>query len=201
MFKPAIKSTQYFQPTFSKREQIKVINNAFQSLSFRGKKGYPSYLQTKPQRHTKKEDWGKRPFMETTYGAILCIKKKSSNDLYALVQGRYTGKWSFPKGHSNDGERPIDCTMREVGEETGIDKLPEPSEYLQVGYGNYFIFYLSEQVPLIPRDTHEIMDTKWVTLDEMENMPLNADASLYRKKLLSGLLSQLPKRGELMSGI
>jgi 8-oxo-dGTP pyrophosphatase MutT (NUDIX family) len=75
--------------------------------------------------------------------------------------------------------------LREVAEETGIDELPEPSEYLQVGYGNYFVFYLDEPIPLIPRDTNEIMDTKWVTLDEMEKMALNADASLYRKKLKS----------------
>jgi hypothetical protein len=27
------------------------------------------------------------------------------------------------------------------------------------------------------------MDTKWVTVDEMERMPLNADASLFRKQL------------------
>ena len=73
--------------------------------------------------------------------------------------------------------------MREVGEETGIDKLPDPLEYLQIGYGNYFVFDLKESNPLNPRDTQEIMDTKWVSLDEMERMSLNADASLYRKKL------------------
>ena len=178
MFEPALKSTPYFQPTFSKPEQMRVINRAFQSLSFRGKRGYPSDILNKPQKQPKRDS-----VKQKTYGAILCIKSKSGNDLYALVQGSYTGKWSFPKGHSNEGERPIECTLREVAEETGIDELPEPTEYLQVGYGNYFLFYLDEASPLIPRDTHEIMDTKWVTLDEMEKMPLNADASLYRKKL------------------
>ena len=49
---------------------------------------------------------------QKTYGAILIYKDK-----YALVQGRYTGKWSFPKGHSNEGEKPIECTKREVEEE------------------------------------------------------------------------------------
>jgi NADH pyrophosphatase NudC (nudix superfamily) len=72
--------------------------------------------------------------------------------------------------------------LREVGEETGIDVLPEPTEYVQIGYGNYFVFNLKDIQPLIPRDTHEIMDTKWVTLEEMERMPLNADASLFRKQ-------------------
>jgi 8-oxo-dGTP pyrophosphatase MutT (NUDIX family) len=172
---------------------MRVVNKAFNSLSFRGKKGYPTNLITKPTKFPKQEvtkqktsnteDCGKRPFRAATYGAILCIKGETGKDLYALVQGSYTGKWSFPKGHSNEGEQPIECTLREVAEETGIDKLPEPSEYLQVGYGNYFVFYLTEPIPLIPRDTHEIMDTKWVTLEEMGRMPLNADASLYRKKM------------------
>jgi NADH pyrophosphatase NudC (nudix superfamily) len=71
--------------------------------------------------------------------------------------------------------------MREVGEETGIDELPTPIEYVQIGYGNYFVFNLDDQVPLIPRDTHEIMDTKWVTVEEMDRMPLNADVSQFKK--------------------
>ncbi len=161
---------------------MRVINKAFHSLSFRGKRGYPTDILTKPTKQPRKEQ-SLVPIKQKTYGAILCIKCKSGGDLYALVQGSYTGKWSFPKGHSNEGERPIECTLREVAEETGIDELPEPTEYLQVGYGNYFVFNLDEPIPLIPRDTHEIMDTKWVTLEEMEKMPLNADASLYRKKL------------------
>jgi 8-oxo-dGTP pyrophosphatase MutT (NUDIX family) len=157
---------------------MKEINKAFSSLSFRGNRGYSSKLMKKDSKHSISQRT-----RATTYGAILRIKIDNA-DLYALVQGRYTGKWSFPKGHSNEGESAIDCTMREVGEETGIDKLPEPIEYLQIGYGNYFVFNLKEPVPLIPRDTHEIIDTKWVTLEEMENMSLNADASLYRKQMI-----------------
>lgn len=189
MLEPALKSSPYFlvtksqsyHPHFSKLNKTNecfVINRAFNSLSFRGKKGYPTNLLIKE----KKPKQDKHPERSATYGAILCIR--GQDPLYALVQGSYTGKWSFPKGHSNEGERPLDCTLREVAEETGIDELPEPSEYLQVGYGNYFIFNLTEQIPLIPRDTNEIMDTKWVTLKEMENMSLNADVSLYRKRLL-----------------
>ena len=180
MFEPQLKSSPYFQHTLPKPEQMRVINKAFHSLSFRGKRGYPTDLLTKSVKQPVKQ-----PVKQKTYGAILCIREKSGQDLYALVQGSYTGKWSFPKGHSNEGELPIECTLREVAEETGIDELPKPTEYVQVGYGNYFIFNLDEPIPLIPRDTNEIMDTKWVTLDEMEKMALNADASLYRKKLKS----------------
>lgn len=169
------KPSPYFQ-----QPQMRVVNKAFNSLSFRGNKGYPTNIHIR----TQKKELVKRPFRTATYGAIICIKR-DKGDLYALVQGRYTGKWSFPKGHSNQNEQPLECTLREVAEETGIDKLPEPTEYLQVGYGNYYLFSLPDTIPLIPRDTHEIMDTKWVTLEEMEKMSLNADASLYRKQLMS----------------
>ena len=188
MIETFTKSSSYSVP--SHQNQCRVFNKAFQSLSFRGNKGYSNNLITK---QTKKaapslDELLNRNKRVATYGAILITKTISSvgkvEILYALVQGRYTGKWSFPKGHSNEGELPIVCALREVAEETGIDELPEPIEYLQVGYGNYYIFTLPDIIPLIPRDMNEIMDTKWVTLEEMERMPLNADASLYRKQLL-----------------
>lgn len=155
-----------------KQVYVRPQNNAFSSLSFRGNQGYAKALMTHPiTRRT------------PTYGGILCIKT-DKEPLYALVQGRYTGKWSFPKGHSNEGEHPFECTVREVGEETGIDELPEPADYIKVGYGHYYVFNLKEPIPLIPRDKKEIIDTKWVTLDEMTHLPLNADASMYRKQLM-----------------
>ena len=154
-----------------------MIDTAFNSLSFRGKRmwNYPRNTITRSNSKLKPK----------TYGAILCIKNNSYKDVYALVQGRYTGKWSFPKGHSNEGENPMECMRREVAEETGIVSLPEPIEYIQIGYGSYFVFNLPNRLILNPRDTHEIMNTKWVTLDEMEKMVLNADASIYRRKLKS----------------
>jgi 8-oxo-dGTP pyrophosphatase MutT (NUDIX family) len=170
------RESQNYTKLFQKTPNTNEVNKAFTSLSFRGNRGYSTKLINRAYKVSNSK--------HKTYGAILRIKLQTG-DLYALVQGRYTGKWSFPKGHSNEGESAIKCTLREVGEETGIDKLPEPTEYLQIGYGNYFVFNLEEPIALIPRDTNEIMDTKWVTLEEMESMSLNADASLYRKQLLA----------------
>ena len=178
MFEPVMRSSQLF----SESSNMKVFNKAFQSLSFRGNRGYSDNLITRSRKQVNKSDECRSQVRAATYGAILRTQREGE-DLYALVQGRYTGKWSFPKGHSNEGEEPFKCTMREVGEETGIDELPVPIDYVRVGYGNYFIFSLEEPLALIPRDTNEIMDTKWVTMEEMEKMPLNADASLYRKQL------------------
>ena len=163
-------------PPFCKTEMV--FNKAFSSLSFRGKRGYPTNILNKPATTTRQK--------VATYGAILKTTDPSTREtLYALVQGRYTGKWSFPKGHANEGEAPLECTMRELAEETGIDDLQSPDEYLHIGYGNYFVFNLSAEIPLIPRDTHEIMDTKWMTLEEMKETPLNADASQFLKMMTS----------------
>jgi 8-oxo-dGTP pyrophosphatase MutT (NUDIX family) len=165
---------------FSKKTHSEMIyqipvNKAFHSLSFRGKRGYPTNI-IEP-RHMKRER-----AKSNIFGGILSIKCEDGETRYALVQGRYTGKWSFPKGHSNEGEKPIECTKREIAEETGIDELPEPTEYKQCGYGHYFVFNLEKQEVLIPRDKNEIMDTKWVTLEEMKSLSLNADASMFVKR-------------------
>ena len=116
------------------------------------------------------------------YGGILYVKRETGEREYALVQGSYTGKWSFPKGHSNEGELPLECALREVGEETGIDELPQAQEYIRVGYGHYYVFELKERITLNPRDTKEVINTRWVTMEEMDELTLNADVTQYVQK-------------------
>ena len=121
----------------------------------------------------------KRQEKARIYGGILFVRRETGEKEYALVQGSYTGKWSFPKGHMDGQETPLECALREVGEETGIDVLPPPEEYLRVGYGHYYVFEMKEKVELNPRDTHEVMNTRWVTIEEMDGLSLNADVTQY----------------------
>ena len=137
------------------------MKTPFQSLSLRG--------QNKPPR-------------SRGDGGILYFKHNNRTE-YAIVQGRYTEKWSFPKGHSNDGETPLECSLREIAEEVGIDELPTPIEYLRIGHGNYYLFPLDHKVLLSPRDKHEVINTKWATIEEMEQLSLNVDVSKYVKRL------------------
>ena len=116
------------------------------------------------------------------YGGILRVSHSDPRqDQYAIVQGRYSGKWSFPKGHSNEGELPLECSLREIEEETGIKSLPDPIETMRFGYGNYHVFSLNEPVPLVPQDTYEIMSATWATIDDMGLLSLNVDVSRFVK--------------------
>ena len=113
-------------------------------------------------------------------------KDPNSNEIYyALIQGRYTGKWSFPKGHSNKGEEPYDCVKREVFEETGIQTLPNPTSDQRIGFGHYYIFDVETMYHLNPQDCKEVMDKRWVTQSELDGLQLNVDASYFKKSLVS----------------
>ena len=136
--------------------------------------------------------YGNRAFQSLTkptaprarvYGGILhTIHDDPTQVRYLLVQGRYSGKWSFPKGHSYEGEDPLTCAKREIAEETGQDILPEPVEYTRIGYGNYYVFICHTMFAPSPRDTGEIMGAEWVTLSEMAHLSLNVDVSRFQKK-------------------
>lgn len=116
------------------------------------------------------------------YGGILyLLHPDPSERRYALVQGRHTGKWSFPKGHINEGESSLSCAIREIAEETGCDVLPSPMDSIRVGYGLYYYFPIQNIFPLQPRDTEEVSNTRWVTLEEMEFLELNVDVNRFRR--------------------
>jgi hypothetical protein len=162
-------------------QQYKQVK-AFNSLAFKGKRGYSNiFLKGAQTEHTASLIPGQ--LQNKTYGGILQLKPLTGPIKYALVQGRYTEKWSFPKGHINEGETSTQCSFREIAEETGITLLPEPIQLIKLGYGNYYIFDIDFEIPLNPLDTNEIMDAKWVTLSEMDSLSLNADVSLFRKTL------------------
>ena len=116
-------------------------------------------------------------------------------DYYALVQGRHTGKWSFPKGHLQLGETGPECALREIAEETGLDEVDHARSIgtLFLHYGTYYLYECAGFDPLLPRDQKEIVHAKWMTLEEMRGVSLNADVSQFRKqrcRVLSWSLTQ-----------
>lgn len=166
---------------------VRQTPSAFKSLSFKGKKGYssPYIFQemsppiTQSQTEFKKLLEKKVLPRPRIYGAIVYCSKPNRTS-FILVQGRYTQKWSFPKGHMNKDEMPYNCALRELREETGL-QLSEPIGGKRVGYGMYYTFQVEEELQLNPADKNEIINTKWVTLDEMVTLNVNSDVNAFIK--------------------
>jgi 8-oxo-dGTP pyrophosphatase MutT (NUDIX family) len=113
------------------------------------------------------------------YGAVICSK----NNKYLLVQGRKTGKWSFPKGHTHRYETPFECVCREVSEEVGIEQLSKPIRGIPLRIGYYYYFKVDTEDTPQPRDNCEVCAAGWFSINEMKDMMLNIDASEYLRRL------------------
>jgi len=176
---------------------------SFRSLSTRSRRTFHIVLPNEPLHtgashtgasHTEPTATSTSVMKVPIYGGILHTVHEGI-DYYALVQGRHTGKWSFPKGHLQLGETGPECALREIAEETGMDEVDHTRSVgtLFLHYGTYYLYECSGFDPLLPRDQKEIIHAKWMTLEEMSKVPLNADVSQFRKqrcRLLAWSLTQ-----------
>lgn len=89
------------------------------------------------------------------------------------------GKWDLPKGKMEKNEKPADCALREVMEETGLKKV-KPCKFLTITYhtyheGTHFIlkeshWYLMKSKsgqPFTPQTEEGINEIKWVNKKEI----------------------------------
>lgn len=107
-----------------------------------------------------------------TYGAIL-LDEKMENVL--LVQGYWArSSWGFPKGKVNKEERPHDCAVREVQEETGFDisKLIDKEEYIDHCVNEqqirlYIITGVTKDTKFHPKTRKEIKSIEWFPINDL----------------------------------
>lgn len=168
-----------------------IKHQAFNSLSFRNSINKLCYNNDKFEKYKysyavkKCQITSVKPKTYNIYGVILrCVIKETQ--YFGLVQGRLTGKWSFPKGHSKEGETSTECIKRELQEETGLnlEHLPKESYTVCLQFGQYIVIDLDTEVALTPGDTKEIMETRWVSSSEMRDMRLNADVTEFMKSYI-----------------
>lgn len=116
-----------------------------------------------------------KPSTERVYGSI-CMTPQNR---ILLVRGRRSMKWSFPKGHKHSGESYLDCAVRETLEETGIYlEGVDPVSYQKLSVGEYYFFEVDEQETHI-RDTREVVEARWMTLDEIRGVYCNVDVNNF----------------------
>jgi len=113
-----------------------------------------------------------------------------------VVQGRKSGKWSFPKGHGRSRESPLDASVRELKEETGMNlKGVKPDDEIRFNSGTYFVFIVPDRLELVPEDTNEILDSMWVSLSRIRSLTTNKDlTSFYKNVNIDSLIKKVENR-------
>lgn len=92
------------------------------------------------------------------------------------------GKWDLPKGKLDKGEKLEDCAVREVEEETGLQKV-KLNAPLTITYHTYhegarfvlkeshwYTMKVSGDQQLVPQTEEDIQEIKWVTIREAEKL-------------------------------
>lgn len=125
-----------------------------------------------------------KPRSQKVFGVVAV----SPNKRILLVQGRCSGKWSFPKGHLDGCETGQECALRECIEETGIAMSGKPYTIRKLYAGEYF-FYKTDHEEVSPKhDKNEISEVGWFTLDEIRSLKHNADILNLISRINSGKL-------------
>lgn len=127
-------------------------------------------------------------------GGII-FKKEGKKILIALVLDSY-GKWTFPKGHIEKGEKPAAAAVREVGEETGLLKLEVVKLLDKIDYWfklkgelfHKFVYFYLMKAPspakLNPQIS-EIKKAEWLSLEETKKrLGYKKDLELLKKAVL-----------------
>ena len=115
--------------------------------------------------------------MNQVYGTIFMTPQGS----VLLVKGRHTGKWSFPKGHPNEGETEFEAAERETMEETGLRLSPYFDRIVHLATGTYYIVQTDERRGQ-PTDTNEVSELRWIPLSKLKSFPVNLDVNTFLRR-------------------
>ena len=101
------------------------------------------------------------------------------------------GQWNFPAGHVDELEKITDAAIREVKEETGLEvKLKGVLPICEIKKKSEIHVIIRFTAEIIGGeinfDGEEILDAKWFSIEELENMP---EDKLRDYKLFKSILN------------
>ncbi len=115
---------------------------------------------------------------EQSYGII--PMRKSDAGWEVLVVKHRSGHWSFPKGHPETIETPLETASRELKEETSLDVIKVLSEdLLEEKYVYRFkgelrdktvTYFIAEVNGQLKIDTHELDEARWAPVNQAANL-------------------------------
>jgi 8-oxo-dGTP pyrophosphatase MutT (NUDIX family) len=117
-------------------------------------------------------------------GGIVQNSKKEILFIYRL------DKWDLPKGKMEKGEKPDECAIREVEEETGVSKLTLKEKIGETyhtydAFGKHFLkithwYYITCPAPqtLVPQTEEDITAIEWVAVKNIKEPLKNTYPSI-----------------------
>jgi ADP-ribose pyrophosphatase YjhB (NUDIX family) len=118
--------------------------------------------------------------MKTIKAAGGIVVRKSPKGVSVLLIYDMNSTWSFPKGHVEDNEKFLDTAVREIKEETHVDKLIYKHTFPAISYTfknhgiikkvvSYFLFETTYRSKLIPQKSEGIKQVKFMPLGQAYN--------------------------------
>lgn len=145
-----------------------------------------------------------RPQRETSAGGVV-FRFDGARTLVLLIRDAHR-TWGFPKGHVEEGESASDAALREVREETGLDRLDVVAPVSTINWtfkfrGRlihktcHFFAIETRQRRTRPLRAEGIVACKWATLDQGVKMLTHdnaRDVLVAAREMISARRSERP---------
>lgn len=128
----------------------------------------------------KKKPQKKEPIERELSAGGIVFRRKGNRILIAMMKDPY-GKWTFPKGHVEEGEEIEEAAARETLEELGLEqvRLLEELGKIDIWFKDqyqkkgrlihkdihYFLFETPGNANLHPDPKEHVLDAKWVPMN------------------------------------